>query len=168
MNRFIYIVLSCTLLFGALDGYGNVPRGKKKKKQDTVKTSATPAKGNEYKKILSGKNVKTAKGFMTLHKVNDKLYVELPLNLLNRDMVLISKVSEISDHTDCYVGVNAMRPLHVFFTKIGEQIQLRRDKSHSVCGDGDEGVTEALKINNIGGTLAAYDIKAYNPVVPRS
>ena len=162
MNRFIYIALSCILLFSFSDGYGNVPRGKKKK-QNVVKTSTTPSKGNEYKKILSGKSVKTATGFMTLHKVDDKLYVELPLALLERDLVLISKVSEISDHTDCYVGVNAMRPLHVFFTKIGNQIQLRRDKSHAVCGDGNEQVTKALEMNNIGGTLAAYEIKAYNP-----
>lgn len=162
MNKFIYIALSCSLLFSFHDGQGAEPRGKKKK-QEPVKEAASTPKGNEYRKLLTGKNVKSEKGFMTLHKVDDKLYVEIPLSLLGRDLVLVSKVSEISDHTDCYVGINPMRPLHVFFTKVGQQIQLRRDKSLSVCGDADPNLSQALEQSNIGGALAGYEIKAYTP-----
>ena len=48
---------------------------------------------------------------MTLHIVDDKLLVELPLKMLNRDMMLMSSVAEITDHTDSYVGLSPLRPL---------------------------------------------------------
>ncbi|MEG1585401.1 MAG: zinc-dependent metalloprotease [Bacteroidales bacterium] len=132
---------------------------KKKVKTTTV---ATPKKQNDYDKLFSGKNKKTEKGMMTLHMVEDKLYVELPLNMLGRDMLLFSSVAEITDHMDCYVGHNPIRPLHVKFSKIGKSIQLRRDRNFSVSEDKLSAAQTAIEESNIPAILASYEIKAYS------
>ena len=160
MNRWIYAVLLAGFLTGWQEGYP-VETAKRKKKQEISRDKVTAPKEDSYKKLFTGKKVKTVKGLMTLHQVDEKVLVEIPVSLFGRDMVLVSKVAEISDHTDCYVGMNPMRPLHVFFTKVGNHVHLRRDKSLSVCRDGSEQIKRAIEMSNIGGTLGAWEIKAY-------
>lgn len=117
---------------------------------------------SDYEKLFKDKAVKTADGFLTVHKVEDKVYMEIPDSLLGTDLMLVSVVSEISDHMDCYPGVNAMVPLKIAFEKVGNSIDLTRDKSFSI-GDGNAGIELAMQRNNIGAVLKSFEIKAYNP-----
>lgn len=89
----------------------------KKEQNDTIK------KVNEYEKLF-GKEHLSAKGMMTLHIVSGKVYFELPLNLLNREMLIGSTVSKISDNTHAVVGSKPTSPLHVKFTKNETHVQL--------------------------------------------
>lgn len=57
-----------------------------------------------YQKLFEGKKVETAKGIMTVHKVDGKVYVEFPLSLQNKDMLLLSSIERTSDHGDGAVG----------------------------------------------------------------
>lgn len=130
----------------------------KDKKEDAKEES----KESDYDKLFKDKKVKTVKGFITLHKADDKVYMEIPDSILGKDLMLMSVVSEISDHTDCHPGVNAMVPLKVAFNKIGESIDLIRDKS-VIVGDGDPNIEKAIDRNSIGAVLQSFEIKAYNP-----
>ena len=59
---------------------------KKKKKGTPTATVPAPKKVSPYEKLFKGKNVVTAKSnFITLHKVGDKLYFEIPLKYMNRE-----------------------------------------------------------------------------------
>lgn len=51
-----------------------------------------------YDKLFKGKKAVTADGFMKMHLMNGKVYVEFPLNLLNKDMMLTSSIEDISDN----------------------------------------------------------------------
>ena len=62
----------------------DVDASSRKKKKD--ETKATEKKESAYDKLFKKEHV-VAKGLITLHRVDDKLYFELPLNLLNKDMI---------------------------------------------------------------------------------
>ena len=71
----------------------------KEKKQETP-----------YQKFFKGKKCETKKGLFTLHKMDGKIYFELPLTLMERDMLLGSTVSEITDnHGESMFGQHGLR-----------------------------------------------------------
>lgn len=162
MKRYLICLLSLLLLSGV--STATFAKGKKSKKKAQTTTAAAPAKKqSEYDKLFKDKQVKTSKGgIMTLHIVDDKLFVELPLKMLNRDMMLMSSVAEITDHTDSYVGLSPLRPLQVKFDTINRTVLLRRDRSQSVVADNGEEIRRALAQSNMPAILGSYKIKAFN------
>ncbi|WP_288237388.1 zinc-dependent metalloprotease [uncultured Alistipes sp.] len=162
MKRQLICLLSLLLLSGATTA--TVAKGKKSKKKAQTTAPAAPAKKqSDYDKLFKDKKVKTSKGgMMTLHLVDDQLLVELPLKTLGRDMMLMSSVAEITDHTDSYVGLSPLRPLQVKFDTINRSVVLRRDRSQSVVGDNSEGIRRALEQSNMPAILGSYKIKAFN------
>lgn len=162
MKRYLIYLLSLLLLSGV--STATFAKGKKSKKKAQTTTAAAPAKKqSEYDKLFKDKQVKTSKGgIMTLHIVDDKLLVELPLKMLNRDMMLMSSVAEITDHTDSYVGLSPLRPLQVKFDTINRTVLLRRDRSQSVVADNGAEIRRALAQSNMPAILGSYKIKAFN------
>ena len=89
-------------LFCAADIYAYDLKSDKEEK-DTV------AAKSEYDKLFENDH-ESVSGLMTLHKVKDKLYLECPLDLLGRRMLLGSTVSRISDNTNAVVGSKPKAP----------------------------------------------------------
>ena len=65
-----------------------------KKKKKTEVTTDTVAKKTEYEKLFSKKH-KIAKGLITLHQMDGKVYFELPVSLLDKDMMIGSTVTNV-------------------------------------------------------------------------
>lgn len=160
MKRYLILLLSLLLFAGASTTAD--AKGRKSKKK--AATEAAPAKKpSDYEKLFKDKTVRTSKGgMMTLHLVDDKLLVELPLKMLRRDMMLMSSVAEITDHTDSYVGLSPLKPLQVMFDTINRSVVLRRDRSQSVVADNGQEIRRALELSNMPAILGSYEIKAYN------
>ena len=69
-----------------IDAQRKFPFFWKKKKAKTEQT--TPAKKeSEYDKLFKKKH-ETAKGLITLHLLDGKVYFELPVDLINKDMLI--------------------------------------------------------------------------------
>ena len=150
MKRYLICLLSLLLLSGA--STATFAKGRKSKKKAQTTTVAAPVKKqSEYDKLFKDKKVKTSKGgIMTLHIVDDKLLVELPLKMLNRDMMLMSSVAEITDHTDSYVGLSPLRPLQVKFDTINRTVLLRQKR---YTGDQETRNHYELLLHRIEGAL---------------
>lgn len=99
MNRSIRI--SFLLVVALLLGSGNDVLARKKK--ITAKEKETK-KETPYEKLCKGKARETVKGLLTIHKMDDKVYFEIPLGLLNRDMLLGSTISETTSNWFGSVG----------------------------------------------------------------
>ena len=133
---------------------------KKKKKGTATATLPTPKKVSPYEKLLKGKNVETSKSdFITLHKVGSKLYFEIPLKYMEREILLASTVTNVTSPEFCDIGYKANNPLHLKFTKRDSSIFLR----YVSTGVTTDNLQKAM--NNVYGDpiLYAYDVKAYNP-----
>ena len=113
------LLLALSLLSGTTT-YAEVPFFKSKK---TKKETIAEKKVSAYDKLFASPHP-TAKGFITLHKLKNKLYFELPLNLLQRDMLLGSTVSEVSDNGNAIVGSKPSTPIHFRFHKVNGKINM--------------------------------------------
>ena len=69
-----------------------VAKKKNKKKASTEATTKKEKKETKYDKLFKDKKVTTAKGFITLHKLDNKIYFELPIKVMNRDILLGSTI----------------------------------------------------------------------------
>ena len=91
---------------------------KKKKKGDTELVMPVPKKISAYDKLFKGKKVETARSnFITLHKVEGKLYFEIPLKYMEREFLLASTVTQVTSPEFCDIGYKANEPMHLKFTK---------------------------------------------------
>ena len=113
-----------------LDAKVKKKAGKKAKtevveKKDTVKRKKT----SKYEKtFIKDKTCVTAKcdgGFMTVHKAKGKLYLELPVKYLGREMLIASTVTESSAADLASIGYKPTPPLHVKFTKVDSTVFMR-------------------------------------------
>ena len=105
----IFLVLLATLIVlpFASDACAK-DKKKKKKKGETELVVSAPKKLSAYEKLFKGKNVVTAKSdFITLHKVENKLYFEIPLKYMNRDFLLASTVTKVTSPEFCDIGYKA-------------------------------------------------------------
>lgn len=128
----------------------------KKKKNEKVMP-----KKSEYDKLL-GKKHETAMGIFTLHSLDGKLYFEIPLRLLGRDMLLGSTVTSVSDNGNAIVGSKPQDPLHVRFTmdKARTHIQLRLVDYDYIATE--SAIDQALLKNNEGEIVDNEKILAWN------
>ena len=124
----VLVVASAT----TIDAQRKFPFFWKKKKAKTEQT--TPAKKeSEYDKLFKKKH-ETAKGLITLHLLDGKVYFELPVDLINKDMLIGSTVTSISDNGNAVVGSKPTDLLHVMFTRNKTHVQLRQVNTDYITG----------------------------------
>jgi hypothetical protein len=123
---------------------------------DTVKTQT------DYEKLFKDEH-NTTKGLITLHQIKGDIYFEFPVNLLDKEMLIGSTVSEISNNANAIIGSKPLPPLHVKFTRRGINVQLRKISHQYVTTDENSGLAEALKKSTIGAVLRNMKIEAYSP-----
>lgn len=129
---------------------------KAKAKKDSVK------KEKPYEQLLK-RPQKAVKGLMNLYYVKEKLYLEVPLKLMGKDMLLASTISETSDNGDGVVGSKPTSPLLVKFSKIDSSLVLTKTERNMFAPESDGNLIRALDKNNIGAIMKIFEIKAYNP-----
>ena len=88
INKLFCAILAVAVLSPNANGLS----AKKKERSETKKENIqkTP-----YQKLLDKPSRNTAKGnFLTLHKLDSKIYVEMPVKYLGRDILLASTIAE--------------------------------------------------------------------------
>lgn len=99
MKSYKFHILSLTtlLLLGATThAEAKIFERKKKKAQTEVK--AAPAKQNinglkPYAQVITPK-AKSSFGFLTVHKVDNNYFFEIPDSMLNRDILIVNRISK--------------------------------------------------------------------------
>lgn len=132
------------------------PFGKKKNKTEKVDSLANKT---EYEKLFSKKHT-VAKGLITLHQLDGKVYFEMPISLLGKDMLIGSTVTSVSDNGNAIVGSKPTEPLLVRFTRNKTHVQLREINKDYIATESS--VDQALANSNIGVVLVNKKISAYN------
>lgn len=164
------IILICVLFFSSFT-YERVevttmeaslaiwPFTKNKQQQDTI-----PVKVTAYEKLFKGKkNVKTVKGLMTLHQVENKLYLEIPIDLTDCDMILSSQLEEVSDISVLHVGQRASGSLFFSIVKQDTTILLMRKNGLTIePPENSPEVKEAIAKSNIPSVIFKTSILAYS------
>ena len=170
MRKYIVFcfVLSFALSALPLDSYAQ--KKKKGKKQEPEKTEATakpkkktpPQKGapKPYKEVITEKAV-TQEGLIITHKVGSKYYFELPMDLLEKEIMVVSRISGYVKNLSFGGAGMKSRPQQVIrWQKVDDQILMRSVSYHSVA-DEKEPIYKSLKNNNFEPIVHSFPVVAY-------
>jgi len=129
--------------------------------QDTTKKGTQPKDSVvAYDKLFKGKH-ESASGMFILRKMKQKVYFEIPLKMMGREMLIASTVKRTSDNGNGIVGAKP-EPIHITFTKSGEAVQLRRISTDVVTDTPGSNIAKAIDKSNIGSIMKSMKIEAYN------
>ena len=140
-------------------------------KRGDVKTPpipATPAKPAEtpkigpkpFKEVITDK-AKTSKGLLTVHKVEDKYYFEIPDSLMGREIMTITRITKAATIPGTYGGELLNRQVINFEKGPENKVFLRAIQYINVSPDSTAPMYKAVKNSNVQPIAQAFDIKAF-------
>lgn len=127
---------------------------------DTTETEVVSS-SSSYEEIVESAD-RDAEGLLNIYYKDEKLYLEVPFDLLGRDMLLSSTISEISDNKLGTVGAKPHNPLQIQFSRVDSVLLLQKIQKNAIASDSSPGIQNALAKNSIGSVIEKFDIKAYN------
>ena len=135
-------------------------KGKKSKKGEIVQVDSVKKKETKYEKLFKKPHA-VAKGMMTLHLKDGKVYFEMPLSLIGREMVMGSTIKSISDNANGVVGSKPLSLKHFRFDKVDTLIQMRAIDAGYMTADPD--IRKAIVQSATGAVLKNMKIQAWSP-----
>ena len=153
------ILLICACLAVAFPAAVQAKANKKSSKSKTEQVAPKPL--SDYEKLFNGKKTHTEKGLITLHEVEGRLYVEFPLSLIGKDLLIGSTISGLTDNRFMSVGEKPRAPMQVTFELDGKKLSMCKRRFDLTASGTD--MQEALRRNTLLGIMSNFDIKAYSP-----
>lgn len=137
------------------------PAMAQEKKDEQAKKSKPATK---YEKLFKDKKTESAKSkFISLHKIDGKLYMELPLRLLGKEMLLAGAISSTTDPTYITVGMKNFNPINFYFERQDSSIVMKQPNA-ILYNDGNVSprLQQAFDLNYRDPLFASFRIEAYN------
>ena len=166
LNKLLTKILVVSLLLG-ITSYVDAQTGriKKRKKNKTSeiqkpKPKPKPKKGAilPYDKVVT-KEMKTDEGLFKVHSLEDTFLFEVPDSLLNREMLMVTRIAKTANGIGFGGGKTNTQVLR--WQRKGKKILLRV-VSHNVVADTILPVHEAVVNSNFEPVLFSFPIKAFN------
>jgi len=164
MKKFFILTLFTTLLLLPTAQFAQSK--KEKEKQAKLAAAVTEKKPEttikEYGKIVT-KEAKSDEGLFTVHKVDKKYYFEIPNKLLDKDMLLVSRLSKLpSDLGGGYVNAGSETNEQLVIWQRFQDKVLLKVKSYNAVADPSLPISISVKNNNYEPVLFAFDIVAFS------
>lgn len=156
------LLLSLILLVISPAGFAQKKKKKNKKNEETAQEA--PKKKNDspikpYGEIITDDAV-SDEGLFTVHKVKDKYYFEIPDSLLEREILVISRISgTVENFNFGGAGMKARGQQVWRFQQKDNQLLLRAVSHNSVASE-DQPIYESVRNNNFEPIIMTFDIKA--------
>ncbi len=124
------------------------------KSADTTKNVPKP-----YKQVITSKAV-TQRGMITVHKIDEKYYFEIPDSLFGRDIMTVTRYSRTAAGGGIFGGEEVNRQLVRWEKGINNKIFLRSVTIIITSPDSTKPVYRAVENSSVDPIIAAFDIKA--------
>lgn len=136
------------------------------KSQDQIANQATEKKSGElknYSEVIPEDAVSDT-GLFTTHFSNDKLFYEIPLDMLEKDMLLVSRIDKVpSGFGGGYVNAGSkVNEQVVRWVKRGNNIDMKVISFENVSAE-DSPIHQSVVDNNFFPILYSAEIQAYSP-----
>lgn len=118
-------------------------------------------KGKKYSDVIKNPS-KTVRGFIDLHLQKGKVYMEIPVALLDRPMLFTGRVDAISDNTDVIAGEMPAEPLMVSWSKDDERLYLHQLNT-AITADPESSIYKRVQDNHLMPVLSAFKIATWRP-----
>ena len=166
--KFHILSLATLLLLGATThAEAKIFERKKKKAQTEVK--AAPAKQNinglkPYAQVITPK-AKSSFGFLTVHKVDNNYFFEIPDSMLNRDILIVNRISKAPTSRQKsrvgYPGDILGSKVIRFENKDNKRI-LVREYSYRERSENKDGMFQSVRNSNTQPIVANFGIETIN------
>ena len=117
-----------------------------------------------YKEVITDK-AKTDEGLFKVHTLDDKYFFELPDSLLNRDILVVTRISKsaagLSNGFSGYAGDIVNNNVIRFEKGPNNKLFLKR-VSFDQRGTDENGMYKSVVNSNMQPIMQAFDVKAYN------
>lgn len=134
------------------------------KTPEAHKASKKEKKKSKYAKFFENKKYDAAKGkFISLYKTDGKVYFELPLKYLGRDMLLGATISSVSDPTYLSVGLKSSTPLSLRFELQDSSIVAKVPNANYFPFGLTEREKSVLALNYRDPAFQSFKIECYTP-----
>ncbi|MCA6075181.1 zinc-dependent metalloprotease [Fulvivirga sedimenti] len=159
MQRIFTLLLVLLLISPA--GFG---QKKKKKKDKDAPAAEAPKKKNDspfkpYSEIVT-KDAITDEGLFTTHKVKDNYYFEISDSLMEREILVISRISGTVENLNFGgAGMKARGQQVIRWQRKDNQLLLRSVSHNSVASE-ETPIYQSVRNNNFEPVIATFDIKA--------
>ena len=118
------------------------------------------ADAKKYQSLLKKAHV-TDNGFITVHMNDDKLWLEIPDSIMGRDLLIGSRVEEISSTRNAVAGQMMHNPIMVRFSQDSKAVYLHLMDSENQMDDNDP-ISISFDRNNMQTVMHAFKIEARN------
>jgi hypothetical protein len=120
-------------------------------------TSSKKSKIKKYDEVITT-NAVTKSGLFRVHRIEDSLYYEIPVDALDTDLLWVVQISETTAGSS-YAGMPVIDRV-VRWELHGDQVLLR-DVHYGIRADAGDPIAEAVKESNLAPIIRAFDVKAY-------
>jgi hypothetical protein len=127
--------------------------------------NVTKAAPKPYKTVITDKAI-TRRGLFKTHKVEDKYYFEIGDSLLNREILVVSRISragaevrEAGGYAGDQIGSSVIR----FEKGPTNRIFMRKISYRTYSPDSTKSMYQAVQRSNIQAIAAAFNVAAYSP-----
>ena len=160
------VVLMLLLAWTMPVAYGNAKRPPKKKTDtESVSENKRRKELKSYKEVIP-KETHIDSGFVHVARVNNDWMLEIPISVIGRDVLVVSKVSKVGEklnETGLNKGINYQNILINFeLDTLRDKLYIRENKPLAECRDGDA-MAASVRDNFISSVLTALDVECYSP-----
>jgi len=162
-RKSIFLLLFSGLSIAAMAQPGGAPRPDTTKRPNGLPSG--PVTGPKaYKDVITAKAVSDA-GLFIVHKVEDKYFFEIPDSLMNRDILVVNRLSKAAAGMRVggfagYAGDDISRNVIQFQRGPNNKVFLRNISFQEYAKDSTSSMYTAVKKSNIQPIAASFDIKA--------
>lgn len=139
-------------------------KSRKSKKNDTSAAKDSTKSKNDYEKIVGPETI-TQEGMFRIHKKKNDYYFEIPAKLLNRDMLIVNKLTKVPaviNKSGINKGINYQTELVRFeWNKDENKILVREIQPKPQYPEGDA-IGKSVDENYISPLMTSFKIEAYN------
>ncbi|MEP0985321.1 zinc-dependent metalloprotease [Ekhidna sp.] len=134
---------------------------KKKKKGDDAEQSAPKKKKNglkSYSEVITDEAI-SDEGLITSHQVGDDFYFEIPADLLEKEILIVSRIAgHVKGLNFGGAGMKSRPQQVVRFQKMGGKV-LMRSVSYNNVADEDEPIYTSVKNNNFEPIIESFTLE---------
>jgi len=127
--------------------------------------AAPRAQPKPYDQVITNKAL-TRKGMITAHRIDDKFYFEIADSTLNRDILVVSRISKSGAEVRSaqgYAGDQIGSSVIRFEKGPNNRIFMRKVSFRAYGADSTSSMYQSLKNSSVQPIAASFDIAAYTP-----
>jgi hypothetical protein len=167
----VIVLSSCALLqkMGNKQARPSIARVAAKTDTAKIDTSKKATKIKPYKEVITNKAI-SLKGFITVHKIEDRYFFEIPDSLLSKDILIVNRISKAAaDDRPVggflgYAGDEINENVVRFSKGVNNKIMIQRISYLMESKDSSEnGMYHSVLNSSFQPIVAAFDIKAFSP-----